>query len=86
LHFARQAFDVDFFDIHFILFRRLFRLSNLSWGFFQTLFSPYWMVRAKGLEPPHLSVLEPKSSASTNSATPAKQHSGRFIAGDTPDD
>jgi hypothetical protein len=29
------------------------------------------LVRAKGLEPPHLSILEPKSSASTNSATPA---------------
>src|SRR3569623_548817 len=29
------------------------------------------LVRAKGLEPPHLSILEPKSSASTSSATPA---------------
>jgi hypothetical protein len=29
------------------------------------------MVRVKGLEPPQLSLLEPKSSASTNSATPA---------------
>ena len=29
------------------------------------------MVRAKGLEPPRLASLEPKSSASTNSATPA---------------
>lgn len=29
------------------------------------------MVRVKGLEPPHLAVLEPKSSASTSSATPA---------------
>jgi hypothetical protein len=28
-------------------------------------------VRAEGLEPPQLSSLEPKSSASTNSATPA---------------
>ena len=28
-------------------------------------------MRAKGLEPPHLSILEPKSSASTSSATPA---------------
>jgi hypothetical protein len=28
-------------------------------------------VRMKGLEPPHLSILEPKSSASTNSATSA---------------
>src|SRR5437763_221656 len=30
------------------------------------------MVRAEGLEPPHLSILEPKSSASTNSATRAR--------------
>jgi hypothetical protein len=29
------------------------------------------LVRAEGLEPPQLSSLEPKSSASTNSATPA---------------
>jgi hypothetical protein len=29
------------------------------------------LVRAKGLEPPHLSILVPKTSASTNSATPA---------------
>ena len=28
-------------------------------------------MRAKGLEPPHLSIPEPKSGASTNSATPA---------------
>ena len=34
------------------------------------------MVRAKGLEPPHLSILEPKSSASTNSATPARTLEG----------
>ena len=32
------------------------------------------LVRAEGLEPPQLSSLEPKSSASTNSATPADQH------------
>jgi hypothetical protein len=30
------------------------------------------MVRAEGLEPPQLSSLEPKSSASTSSATPAQ--------------
>src|SRR5258705_4934941 len=30
------------------------------------------MVRAEGLEPPHLAILEPKSSASTNSATRAR--------------
>src|SRR3546814_8500707 len=29
------------------------------------------MVRAKGLEPPHLAILVPKTSASTNSATHA---------------
>ena len=30
------------------------------------------MVRAEGVEPPHLSILEPKSSASTSSATRAR--------------
>ena len=30
------------------------------------------MVRAEGLEPTRLAALEPKSSASANSATPAK--------------
>src|SRR6476620_9042451 len=34
------------------------------------------LVRAKGLEPPHLAILEPKSSASTNSATPARTLEG----------
>jgi hypothetical protein len=39
-------------------------------------------VRAEGLEPPQLSSLEPKSSASTNSATPADCIiSGRDAAG-----
>jgi hypothetical protein len=39
------------------------------------------LVRAEGLEPPQLSSLEPKSSASTNSATPAKNiMSGRDAA------
>ncbi len=32
------------------------------------------MVRAEGLEPPRVTPLEPKSSASTNSATPAAGH------------
>ena len=35
------------------------------------------MVRVKGLEPPRLAAPEPKSGASTNSATPA---SGRVLA------
>jgi hypothetical protein len=34
------------------------------------------LVRAKGLEPPHLSMPEPKSGASTNFATPATDQSG----------
>ena len=33
------------------------------------------LVRAKGLEPPHLAILVPKTSASTNSATPAARRS-----------
>ena len=32
----------------------------------------FFVVRVKGLEPPRLLTLEPKSSASANSATPAK--------------
>src|SRR6185503_10185004 len=36
------------------------------------LIQPFILVRAEGLEPPRLSPLEPKSSASTSSATPAK--------------
>src|SRR5471030_1631288 len=40
------------------------------------------LVRAEGLEPPRLSSLEPKSSASTSSATPADSIiSGRNTAG-----
>src|SRR5579863_2304574 len=39
------------------------------------------MVRAKGLEPPHLSILVPKTSASTNSATPAKPTKPENIKG-----
>ena len=34
----------------------------------------YRLVRRKGLEPPRLAALEPKSSASTNSATLARRH------------
>ena len=37
-------------------------------------FSQAPMVRAEGLEPPRLSPLVPKTSASTNSATPALHH------------
>jgi hypothetical protein len=35
------------------------------------------MVRVRGLEPPHREILEPKSSASTSSATPAQYSGGR---------
>ena len=37
------------------------------------------MVRAEGLEPPHLAILEPKSSASTNSATRARTREVRGL-------
>ena len=37
------------------------------------------MVRAEGLEPPHLAILEPKSSASTNSATRARRKEVRGL-------
>ena len=36
------------------------------------------MVRAEGVEPPHLSILEPKSSASTSSATRAAQEGAAY--------
>src|SRR4051794_23523616 len=39
------------------------------------------LVRAKGLEPPQLAPLEPKSSASTNSATPARGRPARTRTG-----
>jgi hypothetical protein len=39
------------------------------------------MVRAEGLEPPQLSSLEPKSSASTNSATPARANGNDHVYG-----
>ena len=42
------------------------------------------MVRAEGLEPPHLSILEPKSSASTNSATRADAEGARAYSKDAP--
>ena len=47
------------------------------------IFESAQLVRAKGLEPPHLAILEPKSSASTSSATPARGHRRwrRSIAG-----
>ena len=38
------------------------------------VFMIYIVVRVKGLEPPRLSAPEPKSGASTNSATPAHEH------------
>ena len=37
------------------------------------IFDKYNLVRKGGLEPPHLSASEPKSGASTNSATFANQ-------------
>ena len=36
------------------------------------------MVRVKGVEPPRLAALDPKSSASANSATPANGESCRI--------
>ena len=36
-----------------------------------SLKSAYPLVRARGLEPPHIAALDPKSSVSTNSTTPA---------------
>ncbi len=36
------------------------------------------MVRMEGIEPPRLAALEPKSSASTSSATCA--HSGKYLS------
>ena len=37
------------------------------------LYKKIIMVRVKGLEPPRLTTLDPKSSASANSATPAQK-------------
>ena len=39
-------------------------------------------MRAKGLEPPHLAILGPKPSASTNSATPARTLKGAAYSKD----
>ena len=36
------------------------------------------LVRVKGLEPPWITPLDPKSSASTNSAIPAKLNGGPY--------
>ena len=70
LQLALQAGGTRLGNLH------LFRLdppqrSLCSWPAckISTLRAP--MVRAEGLEPPRLAPLEPKSSASTNSATPA---------------
>jgi hypothetical protein len=43
----------------------------MAFGFNDSQGYPFFVVRAKGLEPPHLAMPEPKSGASTNSATPA---------------
>tara|TARA_B100000287_G_scaffold343944_1_gene331004 strand:- start:317 stop:469 length:153 start_codon:yes stop_codon:yes gene_type:complete len=36
-------------------------------------------VRVKGVEPPRLAALDPKSSASTNSAIPAKNNQANIL-------
>src|SRR3546814_5008743 len=66
--------------------RSAFRRSSLPWSYpcSKSRIEPrqkdgvphdpglhFGMVRAKGLEPPHLAILVPKTSASTNSAPPA---------------
>ena len=38
------------------------------------------MVRVKGVEPPRLAALDPKSSASANSATPALNLLGQMVS------
>ena len=38
-----------------------------------------FLVRMKGLEPPRLAALDPKSSASANSATSAKNQAQRYL-------
>src|SRR6185295_13869040 len=50
-------------------------------SFFSFLNLRHRLVRAEGLEPPHLSAAEPKSAASTNSATPAKTRAAQAGAG-----
>ena len=47
-------------------------LTGLRFSFRGPCLATLGMVRAEGLEPPRLSSREPKSRASTNSATPAK--------------
>src|SRR5271156_3325320 len=44
----------------------------------QSFGKPARLVRAEGLEPPRLSSREPKSRASTNSATPATRRAARW--------
>ena len=63
-----QALVAGFHDLHQrssnSMYRRHVSCSKIGAG-------PEVLVRAKGFEPPHLAILEPKSSASTSSATPA---------------
>src|SRR5690606_15708939 len=61
--FALQAFIGLFDDLHLPYSNLLNIIATCPWR--------QELVRAKGFEPPHLAILEPKSSASTSSATPA---------------
>src|SRR5450631_379236 len=77
LEFALETFGQRFGNLHRShtsllgsALRRTFRNDGRS---YRPLFvSTLGVVRAEGLEPPRLSSREPKSRASTNSATPAK--------------
>ncbi len=49
-----------------------YRLSTLKAFLLSQIAATSVLVRVKGVEPPRLAALDPKSSASANSATPAK--------------
>ena len=64
--FALEALIEGFCDLHWgIPLSQQYRLAEVSRE----------LVRVRGLEPPRLAALEPKSSASTSSATPARRPS-----------